>query len=349
VSTAQETVANLFRLQARYCGVIGSPLYEHLLERGADDVLAGGPVWAVTQGHESDPPLSMLQLRFVGAVHRAVLAGDAPELAQFYPSAGGAVDLERVWPVFLDTVARLRDVLRAEIEARVQTNEVARSAGLLGGFLLVARSSGLPLRTLEVGASAGLILRWDDYHYASTTGSWGNPESPVRFDDFLAAGSFPFDVETAVAERAGCDAAPLDPRSDRDSLTLRGFVWPDQSERFEALSAALALARTDPPGVERIDAGDWCERELREPRASVATVVYHSLVMQYLSDDTRDRMLAAIERAGANASPEAPFAWLRMELGGDEAAVRLTTWPGAEESLIARSNYHGRPVTWLGR
>jgi hypothetical protein len=156
-------------------------------------------------------------------------------------------------------------------------------------------------------------------------------------------------VDAAVAERAGCDAAPLDARSDSDTLKLRGFVWPDQSERFEALSAALALARSSPPAVEQIDAGEWCERELRSPRHGVATVVYHSLVMHYLSDETRNRMLAAIERAGAGATPEAPFAWLRMELGGDEAAVRLTTWPGGEESLIARANYHGRPVTWLGR
>jgi hypothetical protein len=99
--------------------------------------------------------------------------------------------------------------------------------------------------------------------------------------------------------------------------------------------------------VERADAGTWCERQLEARETGVATVLYHSLVLQYLSDETRERMLAAIERAGEAATDESPFAWLRMELGGDEADVRLTRWPGGDERLVARAHYHGRPVRWL--
>ena len=40
-------------------------------------------------GHEDDPLESMLQLRFMGAVHRLALAGRAPALAAVYPSCGG--------------------------------------------------------------------------------------------------------------------------------------------------------------------------------------------------------------------------------------------------------------------
>jgi hypothetical protein len=345
---ASERIADLFRVQAHYCRVIGSPLYADLLDKAAADVLAGGPTWAVVEGHERDPPLSMLPLRFLGAVHRAVLQGDAPELALYYPSAGGSVDLERAWPACHATVERLHAHLRAELEAPVQTNEVARSAALLGGFLLVARDTGLPLKVLEVGASAGLLLHWDSYLYTARGASWGPPDAPVRFEDFLASGRFPFGVDAAVAGRAGCDAAPLDPHSERDRLTLRGFVWPDQTERFEALTAALELARSRPLEVERADAGEWCERQLEVPEDGVATVVYHSLVLQYLSDEARERMLAAIERRGEAATEGAPFAWLRMELGGDEADVRLKQWPGGDERLVARAHYHGRPVRWLG-
>ena len=46
-----------------------------------------------------------------------------------------------------------------------QTNEVRRSACLIGGFLTIARESGLPLRCFEVGASAGLNQLWDRFHY----------------------------------------------------------------------------------------------------------------------------------------------------------------------------------------
>jgi len=346
-ASARERIADLFRIQVHYCRVIGSPLYVHLLDQGAGDVLAGGPTWEVLEGHEHDPPLSVLPLRFLGAVHRAVLRGEAPELARYYPSAGGTVDLERAWPTCRATVDRLREQLRTEVEAPVQTNEVARSAALLGGFLLVARDTGLPLKVLEVGASAGLILHWDSYLYRARGSSWGPPDSPVRFDDFLASGRFPFGVDAVVAARAGGAAAPLAPRSEHDRITLRGFVWPDQLERFEALDDALELACSRPVEVERADAGAWCERQLETCESGVATVLYHSLVLQYLSDETRERMLSAIERRGKAATDDAPFAWLRMELGGDEADVRLTRWPGGDERLVARAHYHGRPLRWL--
>jgi hypothetical protein len=90
------------------------------------------------------------------------------------------------------------------------------------------------------------------------------------------------------------------------------------------------------------------ERQFAAREEEVATVVFHSVVLHYLSDETRERMISAIERAGTAADANAPVAWMRMELGGDLADVHLTTWPGGEERLIARAGYHGRPVQWLG-
>ncbi len=341
------TTALALRLQARYCGTIGSPLYELLLERAADDVLAGGPVAAVLDGHSADEPGTMLPLRMMGAVHRLVLKGEGTELEPFYPSVGGTVSSERTWRAFRDLLGRQRDVLRDELALPVQTNEVGRCRALVGGFLTVARDTGLPLSVLEIGASAGLNLLWDRYRYEAGGLAFGEPAAPLRFADFVATGELPLDVPAAVRARGGCDAAPLDPRSERDRLLLRSFVWPDQLERFTALSRALELAAAEPATVERADAAEWAERELAEPQPGVATVLFHSIVMLYLTDETRERLVAAIEAAGARATTEAPFAWLRMELGGDEADVHLTTWPGGEERLIARAGYHGVPVRWL--
>jgi hypothetical protein len=342
------TVAELFRLQAHYCSVLGSPLYERLLGLAADDLDRGGPVKTALEGHAQDPPNSMLPLRFMGAVHRLVLSGQAPALARFYPSAGGESDAEGAWAALLALLEDRRDAIREEVESAVQTNEVARCAALLGGFLMVAARFGMPLRVLEVGASSGLNLRWDRYFYAAEGGSFGPAASPVRFERFLASGRLPLDTEAVVAERRGCDREPLDPADERDRLLLRSFVWPDQLERFEPLSAALALACEDPLAVERADAADWAERQLERLDEGVATVLFHSVVLMYLSDDTRERLIAAIERAGRRASARAPLAWLRMELGGDEADVHLTVWPPGEERLVARAGYQGRPVRWLG-
>jgi hypothetical protein len=342
------TLASLFETQAHYCRLIGSPLYAHLLERGAEDILAGGPTRDVLSDHEEDDLRSMIPLRLLGAVHRAVLRGESPELAAFYPSAGGRPDPDGAWRAFRELLVSERDRLNKDMDAPVQTNEVGRCAALLGGFLLVASRTRLPLRVLEVGASAGLNLSFDRYFYMSGDQSWGARDSPVRFPEFISGDSFPWRVQASIVERRGCDTSPLDPASERDALTLKSFVWPDQSERFELLSAALEFAGADAVPVEEADAAEWTERQLASPAAGVATVIFHSMMIFYLDDETRERMLSAIEDAGARASVEAPLAWLRMELGGDEAAVHLTTWPGGEERLVARAGYQGRPVRWLG-
>jgi hypothetical protein len=162
-NSAQPTLMRRLADQGRWCGLLGSPLYEHLLARAVADVEAGGPVSAVLAGHEHDAEDSALALRLMGAVHRVVLEGRAPELARHYPSAGGAAGIAAAWEAFRATVDRERDALRELVERPVQTNEVARCAALLGGFLAVADATRLPLRLLELGASAGLHLRFDRY------------------------------------------------------------------------------------------------------------------------------------------------------------------------------------------
>ena len=45
-----------------------------------------------------------------------------------------------------------------------------------------------------------------------------------------------------------------------------------------------------------------------------------------------------------------PLAWLRNEDGADPARieVRLTLWPGGDESLLAEGHHHGRRIAWQG-
>jgi hypothetical protein len=293
-------------------------------------------VFSVLHGHEHDPGPSVLALRLMGAVHRLVLRGDAPRLAAHYPSAGG--EPRDPWPAFLDTLRDNADELRELVERPVQTNEPGRCAALLPGFLEIAERTGLPLRLLEVGASAGLNLRFDRYRYELGDRRWGPPDSPVGIRARLE-GRPPLAASLSVASRAGCDPSPLDPRRDEDRLTLASYVWPDQLDRHRRLRAALALAAEVPVPVERAGAADWIEARLAEPAPGAATVVFHSIVMQYLSADERGRFEGALGRATG------PLAWLRMEPAGDLAEVRLTL--DGEERLLARAGYHGDPVEWL--
>jgi hypothetical protein len=118
-------------------------------------------------------------------------------------------------------------------------------------------------------------------------------------------------------------------------------------DRFRRLEKAMAIARTVPYTLEQAHAADWLESQLRtEP--GIATVVYHSVVWPYLSDDEKQRMTGAIERAGAQATTAAPLAWLRMEPGGTDAELRLRIYPGLDDRVIATCGFHSPAVRWLG-
>jgi len=344
---AQSAIAARLRQQAQWCHQLGSPLYGTLLEQAARDVEAGGPAWAALQGHETDPPGSVLALRFMSAVHRLVLQGRAPALAQHYPSAGGNAQGNDTWPAFRSTLEEHVPVLRELLERPVQTNEVGRTAALLGGFLLVAQSTALPLRLLEIGASAGLNLRWDHYRYEAEGFAWGDPHSPVRLVDAYLEERPRFDTPVSVLDRAGCDLNPLDPCSAAGQLTLLSYVWADQIGRLATLRGALDVAKRVPVVVVQANAPDWLASQLRHSSPGVATVVFHSIVLQYLSEADRQSVHRILQEAGAYATADAPLAWLFMEPGKVQAEVHLTLWPGGVERLIATAGYHGREVRWL--
>jgi hypothetical protein len=286
-------------------------------------------VLGVLRGHEDDPAPSALALRLMGGVHRLVLSGEAPEL-----TTGDS------WPTFLEILRERREVLRELVERPVQTNETGRCAALLGGFLEIARTTGLPLRLLGVGASAGLNLAFDRYRYELGDGRWGPDDSPVTIRSALS-GRPPLDAPLDVASRTGCDARPLDSRSEEDRLTLTSYVWADQTERLNRLRAALDVAAETGIEVEQAGAADWVEAQLREEAFGVTSVVFHSIVMQYLPDEERERFEEAVRTAPGS------VAWLRMEPADELTDVRLTLFPGGDERLLARAGYHGDPVVWL--
>ena len=331
MTEAQAEIARYVDGQARVCEMLGAPLYASMLDAATGQVERGRTLWSVLEPFAGEPKSYGLPLKLMGAVHRLVLEGRAPELAPFYPSVGGSPDLEAAPLAFEAVIERHAGELGELIARPVQTNEVGRCAALLGGFLEVARQTGLDLRLLEIGASAGLNLRWDRYLYNAGEASWGNPDSKVRclLDPATAP---PLDVEAIVGSRRGCDTAPLDPADEQDRITLLSYVWPDQAWRLELLRAALDEAAAAPVLVENADAVDWIGNALDESVPGVATVVFHSLVWFWMDEPTRERLKQTITAAGERATKHRPLAWLRMENGDDQANVDLTIWPGASRA-----------------
>jgi len=338
---AAARLEELLRFQANACGYLGSSLYRDLLERAADGIGKGGPVWEVLRGHENDPDGWALILRMMGAVHRLVLAGEAPGLAALY--ADPDRDPGATWRAFVAALDVHNEELKQLIELPVQTNEVGRCAALMPGFLTVAAATGMPLRLLEIGSSAGLNLIWDRYRYEARGFSWGPADSPLTIE-FESLGAPLPSTSATVAERRGCDPAPVDPTSEEGRRTLLAYVWPDQRRRVERVLAAIEVARLAPAPVDPAAAVTWLGERLAEARPGLATVVFHSIVIQYLSEDERGALTALLNVAGERAEARAPLAWLRMEPAGERAELRLTTWPGGEERQLGTAGYHGDPV-----
>jgi hypothetical protein len=329
-----------------------SPLYARLMSAAADDLQAHGVITELFDGIPV-PPGSVPQLRLLAALHQLVLGGGAPELARFYPSAGGHEPAEHVWDAAAPALRESFDWIRARLARTVQTNEPGRSAVLFAVLLWLTTRYELSVRLLEVGASAGLNLLVDRYCYVIDGGSLGDPSSPVRFEEPWQPRPA-IDIRRAaeqlrISARAGCDRAPLDPRDHEDRLRLISYIWPDELERIDRIRSALDLAAaSEPVPIATSDASAWLPQALAERRAGEITVVWHSLFRQYVTPAEWEEIEQTITSAQLE-DPARPVAWVGMEPGFDHTAGIVVTFrgrPSEAPEILARANDHGPMVAW---
>lgn len=345
----RQMVLDAFDKQIGWCEKLASPFTARLLTILRDDIAAGGASAELALGWPGDPVADALALRMAGAMHALALTGSAPALVPCYPPS--AAPVEPLRPVVLDVVREHQSAIRAFLVSPPQTNEVGRSGVLVGGFLEIAKATGLPLRCLEIGASAGLNTIWDRYHYRLGAVGWGDPQSPVSITPSWEGPSPPVDAPLRVIERHACDIAPIDLDDPAQRFRLRAYIWADQRERLSRLESAIDLARAHGPRVDHADAGEWVSAKLREPtEAPSATVLYHSVMWQYMPPDTQAAIQASLEETGDRATSAAPLAWLRLEPLASASGFELcmTLWPGAREFQLAVAHPHGSSVSRSG-
>ncbi len=336
--------------QAKACDVLGSPFSAGLLRSAADGAL--GPLDDLFEAWDGKGIGAHIRdatpLRLLGALHYMVLTREAPALAALYPLA------ETDWQA---TIANVRQLLRDQRPAIAtfmasppQTNEVGRSFCLAPGFLKVAAETGLPLSILEIGASAGLNLRWDGYRYDFGGKAWGDPASPVLLSGDWRVSPSADTPPCVVVARAACDQSPIDISSDEAALRLQAYVWADQPARMARLRGAIAVARANPANLVKADAADWVAANLF-PADGVATVLFHSVMWQYMPQRTQNAVSEAIAAAAARATRAAPVAHLSMEPDpsreGFPMAAALTIWPDERSFHLADVHPHGAWVRWL--
>jgi hypothetical protein len=357
---AQRSTVRLIRhlrSQGEACRRLGSPLYGGLLPRAADDLAAGGPVAAVFAGHHENPGPPALAMRMFGTVHRLVLEGRAPVLARYYPSAGAdpaaARDIDGAWAAFRQVVAEQTEAVRAGLASPPQTNEVGRAAALIGGLLHLARQYALPVRLVEIGASGGLNLRADRFRVDPRDGagpSWGPADSPVVLRDAWRGTVPPVEYPVRIVERLGADTAPVDVTTPEGRLRLSSYVWPDQTERLARLRGAFAVAERVPVSVLAQRASATVEELTLRP--GYVTVLWHSVMWQYVERAERAAVEAGLQRLGEQASPRQPLARIALEPARRttrhviEFLVTMRVWPGGTERILGSAHPHGLPVTW---
>lgn len=350
---SEADVRAAFAKQAAICAASGAPFTGRVCGLIGERLDRSGEIgrrvldWAGNPSHEGDA----LPLRLAGGLHGLARAGSDPGLTAVYPPNAAPGEDDVLWQIVAGSLVSHAPQLDRWLDGPPQTNEVGRSAGLMGGLLVLAERFGAPFALYELGASAGLNTRLDRYGFRLGEVEAGDLASAVRIAPEWR-GAPPPSAEVRVARRAGVDLNPLDPGDPATRERLAAYVWADQRERLTRLEAALEIAAGMAVEVAREDAADWLERRLAvEPETGVCRVVMHTIAFQYFPPDVQARVKAWIEAAGARATGDAPVAWLTFEAEQSgferQPVLRLRAWPGGDDVALARGHPHGAWFEWL--
>ena len=348
MSNMNPHVLETFRFQAEACRSLGSPFTANLCDLLAARLTDSSRFGARIINWPESARADAIALRAAGALHALARSGRARDLAQLYPPFEAKPD--QLWEAIQSAIEKHDDFLHDFLDSPPQTNEVLRSSPLLGMALRLAERLKMPLALYEIGASAGLNLAFDTYHYnLGQDREWGDSNALVEIESEWRGQLPSLDAELRIARRAGCDRNPLDPHNPESVERQLAYIWADQHQRIGRVSAALSAAASMPYEVEKADAGDWVEQHLAESaEPGVARIFFHTIVWQYLPRSTKDRITAAFEAAGENATADTPLVWMYMEAEDHPAGAILKqrVWPGGELETVGLADYHGRWVDW---
>ncbi|WP_333572984.1 DUF2332 domain-containing protein [Sphingomonas sp.] len=338
-----------FAVQAGYCEAMDAPITARICTALGQGITRASETGRRVLDWPGEPIADALVLRLISGLHALHRRG-VPELRRIF--AGEETDLGRI-AATLDAVLCAYDLpLMPWLYGPPQTNEAARSNGLMTGLLHLAERYGPRFELLEIGSSAGLNLMIGRYRFDLGGVGVGPAESPLSLRPEWR-GSPPPAAEVEIVAARGVDIAPLDLTDDRDADRLQAYVWIDAVERQARLETAIAMFRAAPARLDRGDAADWLQARLAEPQpVGVTRVLMHSVVWQYLRHEAQARIADMMAAAGSAATPERPLGWVMMEPNRDLAAqeVRVRGWPGdTPMELVARTHAHGAWVKGLAR
>ena len=349
-ATGREAVRTAFENQVAYCRDNGAPVTALVCHALTELLLSerGGAVLVRIRDWQGPALADALPLRIAGGLHALHLRGGEPGLAPIYNSVAPADAIERVASALVTHEAALLPWL----DGPPQTNEAGRSWAFAAAMLwLVERGCPAKFALFELGSSAGINLMMDRYYF-DLGGVTAGPEGAAMRITPEWRGDAPPARSFDIVSADGCDVAPVDLTDPDQALRLRAYIWPELTERFVRMDAAIAAANEAPPAIRKLSAGEFVAEVLaRELGPGVTRMIMHSVVWQYIPAEERKAIAAAIESAGAEATQEAPLAWVMLEANRDTHRHELTVrwWPGDPKPVkLATAHPHGSWVEWGG-
>lgn len=342
-----DDVRTAFANQVDYCRANDAGLTASVVQAILDGIDGPGAFRSRLRDWPGKPMADALPLRASGGLHALYLTGAAPSLGGLY--AAEPVD---AGPLINAAIDAHDAALLPWLDGPPQTNEAARSSNYAAAMLWLA-ARGLPGRfeSIEIGSSAGINLMMDRYRYDLGGVAVGPDDAVMRITPDWR-GPPPPEAGVEIVSLRGCDVAPIDLTDPEALLRLRAYAWPEHRVRAQRLEIAAAEAARCPPDLVEADAAAFVAEALARPQATGTTrVLMHSIVWQYLGAERQAAITAAMEAAGAKATPERPLAWVAVEANRMTFRHELTArmWPGSgEPQLLAAAHPHGAWVEWMG-
>ena len=339
-------LAAAFLEQASHCDKLGSAFMARLLRLVAQHWPIEGALAQRLEAWPGDigPKGASLPLRLASALHALVLNGQSAQLRSAYPPHHTNDD--QLIKAVQTTLTRHGRFIENWLTHPPQTNEVARSAGLIPAAMWLQHQYKLPIFLSELGASAGLNLGFDRFALTVPGHRFG-PDQPILDLAPDWYGPVPTGLWPHIAERGGVDLNPLDPTKPEDATRLIAYQWPDQPERIARTRAAIAHHSAN---VDAGDAIDWLAHRLKLPRDGHLHLIYHTIAWQYFPPEQQARGRALLAHAGAQATKQTPLAWLSIEADASDqqgAAITLQLWPANVIFDLGRADFHGRWIDWI--
>jgi hypothetical protein len=337
-----------FDIQAGYCTAMDAPITARVCTALAVALDRDRETGRRVLDWSGEPVADALALRLVGGLHALHRAGLDPALSAVF--SGAETDPSCVSATLKATLVANDAALLPWLDGPPQTNEAARSAGMMTGILHLAARYGPRFEVLEIGSSAGLNLLIDRYRFDLGGVTVGPLASPVTIRPEWRR-SPPPSALVEIESTRGVDIHPVDVADPVAAARLEAYVWVDAVERQARLATAIAMVREGGVDLVEGDAADWVEAQLAEPQPKgVTRVLMHSVVWQYLPVASRERIRVAMEAAGARATLDRPLGWVMMEPNRDlhRHEVRVRGWPGERAmELVALTHAHGAWVEGL--